>query len=235
MPCYKAMSQTHLTHRIRTPHLSLMSFLSLHHLLIQLLHEYGNIVLGVVVGLECLGLPLPGETLLIAASIIAGTTQHLTIGMVVLSAALGAFIGQMAGYWIGWGIGLRLLRRYGRYIGLNPRRLAYGRALFRKHGEKVVVVSRFVVVLRTLAGLLAGANHMPLGRFTVANVMGSVAWSVLYGVGAYMLGHAAKDIAGPVAIGFSALVILGLLGAALYARRREQRQLATPMRARMAK
>jgi membrane protein DedA with SNARE-associated domain len=229
------MSQTHFTQSIRTPQLSFMSFLSLQHVLIQLLHEYGNIVLGVVVGLECLGLPLPGETLLIAASIIAATTQHLTIGMVVVSAALGAFIGQMAGYWIGWGIGLRLLQRYGRNIGLNPRRLAYGRALFRKHGEKVVFVSRFVVLLRTLAGLLAGANHMPLARFTIANVAGSVAWSVLYGVGAYMLGHAAKDVAGPVAIGFSALVILGLLGAALYARRREQQLLVTPVRARMAK
>lgn len=212
-----------------------MSFLSLQHVLIQLLHEYGNIVLGVVVGLECVGLPLPGETLLIAASIVAGTSQHLNIGMVVLSAALGAFIGQMAGYWVGWGIGLRLLRRYGRYIGLNSRRLAYGRALFRKHGEKVVVVSRFVVLLRTLAGLLAGANHMPLARFTIANAAGSIAWSALYGVGAYMLGHAAKDVAGPVAIGFSALVILGLVGGALYARRREHRMLSAPMRARIAK
>lgn len=212
-----------------------MSFLSLHHVLIQLLHEYGNIVLGVVVGLECVGLPLPGETLLIAAGIIAGTTQHLNILMVVISAALGAIIGQLGGYWIGWGIGFRLLRRYGRYIWLNDRRMAYGRALFRKHGEKVVVVSRFVVLLRTLAGLLAGANHMAFGRFMIANVAGSVAWSALYGVGAYMLGHAAKDVAGPVAIGFSALLLLALGGTMLYVRRREHRLLSAPMRARMAK
>ena len=212
-----------------------MSFLSLHHVLIQLLHEYGNIVLGVVVGLECLGLPLPGETLLIAAAVIAGTTQHLNIVLVVISAALGAIIGQMSGYWIGWSIGLRLLRHYGRYVGLNDRRLAYGRALFRKHGEKVVVASRFVVLLRTLAGLLAGANHMPWPRFMIANVVGSVAWSAFYGVGAYMLGHAAKDLAGPVAIGASAVLLLAVVGAALYARRRERRILAHPMRARAAK
>jgi membrane protein DedA with SNARE-associated domain len=212
-----------------------MSFLSLHHVLIQLLHEYGNVVLGVVVGLECVGLPLPGETLLIAASIIAGTTQHLNIVMVMISAALGAIVGQLGGYWIGWSIGLRLLRRYGRYIGLNDRRLAYGRALFRKHGEKVVVVSRFVVLLRTLAGLLAGANHMPFGRFMIANVAGSVAWSALYGVGAYMLGHAAKDVAGPVAIAFSAVLLLALGGSVLYMRRRENRLLSAPVRARVAK
>ena len=71
----------------------------------------------------------------------------------------------MAGYGIGWGVGFRLLRRYGRYIGLTDRRLAYGRALFRRHGVKVVFASRFIVLLRTLAALLAGANRMPRGRF----------------------------------------------------------------------
>jgi membrane protein DedA with SNARE-associated domain len=212
-----------------------MSFLSLHHVLIQLLHEYGNIVLGLVVGLECVGLPLPGETLLIAAAVIAGTTQHLNIVMVITSAAVGAIVGQAAGYWIGWGIGLRLLRHYGRYIGLNDRRLAYGRALFRKHGEKVVVASRFIVLLRTLAGLLAGANHMPVSRFMIANVIGSVAWSVFYGAGAYVLGHAAKDLAGPVAIGASLVLLVIAVGAALYTRRREHRILAHPLRARPAK
>lgn len=212
-----------------------MSFLSLHHVLIQLLHEYGNIVLGTVVGLECLGLPLPGETLLIAAAIIAGTTQHLNIALVILSAALGAIAGQTAAYWIGWGIGFRLLRRYGRFIGLTDRRLAFGRALFRRHGVKVIIASRFVVLLRTLAGLLAGANHMPWTRFAVANVVGSSAWSIIYGLGAYALGHEAKQVAGPVAIAAAVLVVLAIAGAALYARRHEHQLLGQPMRARTAK
>lgn len=212
----------------------MMSFLDLHHVLIQLLHEYGNIVLGVVVGLECLGLPLPGETLLIAGGIIAGT-GHLNIVLVIFSAATGAILGQMAGYWIGWSIGLRLLRRYGHYIGLTPRRLAYGRALFRRHGEKVVIIARFVVVLRTLAALLAGANHMPWTRFMIANVVGSVAWSIFYGVGAYALGHAAKDVAGPAAIAFSAALLLVVVATVLYARHREHQILGQPMRTRAAK
>ena len=212
-----------------------MSFLSLHHVLIHLLHGSGNIVLGTVVGLECLGLPLPGETLLIAAAIIAGTSQHLNIVFVVISAALGAIIGQAAAYWVGWGVGFRLLRRYGRYIGLTDRRLAYGRALFRRHGVKVIIASRFIVILRTLAGLLAGANHMPWARFLVANIAGSVAWSTIYGLGAYLLGHEAKQLAGPVAIGAGALVLLGVAAAALCARRREHQLLGQPMRARAAK
>ena len=129
-----------------------MEFFSVHHL-IQLLHAYGNVVLGVVVGLESLGLPLPGETLLIAAAVYAGTTHQLNIAFVILSAAVGAIVGQIMGYAIGWGVGFRLLRRYGRYIGLTDRRLAFGRALFRRHGEKVVFAARFIVAAAYPGGI----------------------------------------------------------------------------------
>lgn len=212
-----------------SPYWSVMSFFSIHHL-IQLLHAYGNMVLGVVVGLESLGLPLPGETLLIAAAVWAGTSHHLNIVLVIVSAAVGAILGQMAGYGIGWGIGFRLLRRYGRYIGITDRRLAYGRALFRRHGVKVVFASRFIVLLRTLAALLAGANRMPWARFMAANITGSAAWATLYGSGAYLLGHEAKQLAGPVAIGVAAAVTVVALVTGLYARRRERRLLTQPAR-----
>jgi membrane protein DedA with SNARE-associated domain len=148
-----------------------------------------------------------------------------------LSAALGAILGQMAGYSIGWGVGFRLLRRYGRFIGLTNRRMAFGRALFRRHGVKVVFAARFIVVLRTLAALLAGANRMPWGRFMAANIAGSITWSALYGGGAYLLGHEAKRAAGPIAIGICVAVVVALLAAGLYARRREQQLLAQPLRA----
>lgn len=207
-----------------------MSFFSLHHL-IGLLHAYGNVVLGIVVGLESVGLPLPGETLLITAAVIAATSHQLNIALVIVSAAVGAVVGQMTGYAIGWGIGFRLLRRYGRFIGLTDRRLAYGRALFRRHGVKVVFASRFIVLLRTLAALLAGANRMPWGRFMAANVAGSVAWSALYGGGAYLLGQEAKHLAAPVAIGIGVAVAGGLVAAGLWARRREHQLLAQPARA----
>ena len=134
-----------------------MEFFSVHHL-IQLLHAYGNVVLGVVVGLESIGLPLPGEALLIAAAVYAGTTHQLNIAFVILSAAVGAIVGQMVGYWIGWGVGFRLLRRYGHYIGLTDRRLAFGRALFRRHGEKVMFAARFIVLLAYTGGLACGGK-----------------------------------------------------------------------------
>jgi membrane protein DedA with SNARE-associated domain len=204
-----------------------MSFFSLHHLL-GLLHSYGNIVVAVVVALESVGLPLPGETLLIAAAVAAATTNQLNIFFLVFAASLGAIAGQAAGYGIGRAIGFRLLHRYGRHIGLTEKRLQYGRALFRRHGVKVVMASRFVVLLRTLAALLAGANRMQWLPFMVANAIGSIAWSALYGFGAYLLGHEAKQFAGPAAIAIGAAAVIALGVAALYARRHEQRLLGKP-------
>jgi membrane protein DedA with SNARE-associated domain len=137
-----------------------MSLFSLHEL-VQLLHAYGYSTLAVAVALESIGLPLPGESLLIAAAVVAGTTLQLNILLVVIAATVGTIAGQAAGYWIGRAVGFRLLRRYGHYAGLTAQRLAYSQGLFRRHGAKVVILSRFVVLLRTITALLAGANHMP--------------------------------------------------------------------------
>jgi membrane protein DedA with SNARE-associated domain len=136
----------------------------------------------------------------------------------------------MAGYAVGWWVGFPLLRRYGRYIGLTDRRLAYGCELFSRHGVKVMIAARFIVLLRTLAALLAGANCMPFAAFMVANVIGSGAWAALYGFGAYALGHEAKQVAGPAAIAIGAIVAIALVAAALYARHRERQLLAEPVR-----
>ena len=207
------------------------SMFSLHHL-IELLHAYGYTALGIAVGLESFGLPLPGESLLIAAAVIAATTHQLGIVWVVAAAALGAIIGQIGGYWIGRSVGYRLLRRYGRYIGLTDRRVAFGRALFRRHGVKVVIVSRFIALLRTVGALLAGANRMPWPHFMAANVIGGVAWAALYGFGAFALGHEARLVAGPAAIGIAIVAMVIIAGAVLYVRRQESRLLARPVTAR---
>src|SRR5580658_2030004 len=182
------------------------------HTFLGLLHAYGYAGLALVVGLESLGLPLPGEGLLIMAAIYAGSTHELNPYLVGVAAALGSSVGQMAGYGIGYGVGYRLLRRYGNRIGLTCRRLALGRLLFRRHGTKVVIIARFVIVLRVIAALLAGANRMPMQRFIVANVIGSVAWAAFYSVGAGMLGTQMKHETGPIGItvGVVAVLVFGV-------------------------
>jgi len=126
----------------------------------DLVAAYGLWVLFVDITLECVGIPLPGETLLVSAVLYAGSTRGLTIGPVLLVAATAATVGGMIGYMIGRWIGLRLLVRYGKYVRLDESRLKVGQYLFLRHGGKIVFFGRFIDPLRIVAAALAGANRM---------------------------------------------------------------------------
>ncbi|MBO0710481.1 MAG: DedA family protein [Acetobacteraceae bacterium] len=200
-----------------------MSFLTNHHHLIALLHQYGYGLVALIVGLESTGLPVPGESLLIAAALYAATTHQLKIPLVVTAAAVGAIMGDNFGYLIGRNVGFRLLQRYGGYVLLTPDRLEVGRRLFARHGGKVVLFGRFVAILRTLAALLAGANRMPWPHFLLANAMGGIGWASLYGFGAYALGNEIKRLQGPLGIATGAIGLAAIAVTIVYARRQERR------------
>jgi len=129
-----------------------MSFLHLPSLQ-DLLHHYGAAGVGVVLMLESIGLPLPGESLMIAAAVYAATTHQIDIWTLVPVAAAGAIIGDQVGYGLGRWIGFRVLARWGRKVGLSEERLQLGRYLFRRYGGGVVFLGRFVAILRTLAAV----------------------------------------------------------------------------------
>lgn len=190
----------------------------------DLLSTYGYWAVALMVGLESMGIPLPGETTVIAASILAGTTHELNIWLVIAAAAAGAIIGDNIGYLIGRAFGYRLLLRYGRYVGLNERRIKLGQYLFLRYGGKVVFFGRFVAVLRALAGVLAGMNRMLWPRFLVANAAGGILWATLYGLGAYYLGREAEHLAKPVGMALGAAAAVAII-AALVLLRRHQAQL----------
>lgn len=200
-----------------------MSFLTNHHHLIALLHQYGYGLVALVIGLESMGLPVPGESLLVAAALYAATTHQLSIPLVVAAAATGAIVGDNLGYLIGRSVGYRLLKRYGGYVLLTPERLEVGRRLFARHGGKVVLFGRFVAVLRTLAALLAGANRMAWPHFLLANAIGGIGWASLYGFGAYALGNQIRRVQGPVGVIAGAIGVAAIALTILYARRQERR------------
>jgi membrane protein DedA with SNARE-associated domain len=100
----------------------------------ELIHQYGAWIVFTLVFLESIGLPLPGETILLSAAIFAGTTQDISIALVLLSAVLGAIIGSIVGFWIGDRYGYALLLRYGSYIGLTETRIRIAQYLFRRRG-----------------------------------------------------------------------------------------------------
>jgi membrane protein DedA with SNARE-associated domain len=171
----------------------------------QWLMDWGYLAVFVVVGVESIGVPVPGETMLIAASLYAGTTHNLSIGLIVLVAAAGAIVGDNIGYTIGRHGGWPLLRRYGYRVGIDERRLKLGRYLFLVHGGKVVFFGRFVSILRTYAAALAGANHMPFPRFFVFNASGGIVWASIYGFGYYYTAHLLKKLDTTVTVTFIAL------------------------------
>ena len=174
------------------------------------LESYGYLVVFLLVMLESIGLPVPGETALIAAALYAGTTHKLEIGAIVAVAAAAAIIGDNIGYSIGRYGGAKLLLRYGHKIHLHEGRLKIGIWLFRRHGGKVVFWGRFVSILRTWAAFLAGANHMEWRRFLVFNAAGGIVWATLYGVVYYVFGATLKKLSTSidVALGIGSVVIL---------------------------
>lgn len=199
-----------------------MELIHTHHF-VSLLHAYGYFGLALIVGLECLGLPLPGEGALIVSAIYAGSTHDMNPYLVVASASGGAIIGQILAYWIGLKVGHRLLRQHGHRIGLTWRRLALSRMLFRKHGFKLVIVARFIIVLRVITAMLAGASQMPWRKFILANVIGSIAWASFYGIGASLLGKQMKHMSGPIGIAVGVAVLLITLLGGWIAHRHQER------------
>jgi len=178
----------------------------------HLIHAYGLAVVAGIIALECVGLPVPGETVLILAGVIAGTMHELNIVEVIVTAAVAAIVGQAAGYVIGRQFGYWLLLRYGHYLRITEIRIKLGQYLFLRHGGKIIIVARFVPVLRALAGILAGANRMPWRHFLLANSAGAFAWAAFFGFAAYMLGRQVERIAGPmvIVIGIAAVIVIAI-------------------------
>ncbi len=161
-----------------------------------------------IVGLESAGLPLPGETTLIAASYLAAI-GHLSLPLVIGSAALGAIVGDSFGYAIGRKGGRRLLERHGKWVGVTPEKLAKADQYFARHGAESVFFGRFVALLRILAGPLAGAAKMPYRRFLAANVAGAFAWATTMGTLSYFFGK-------PVAAFLSSIGVWALVAIATF-------------------
>jgi membrane protein DedA with SNARE-associated domain len=201
------------------------------HFVQHLIHVYGLLTVAVIVGLECVGVPMPGETALLAAAMYAGTKHDLNIVSVILTAAAAAIVGRMIGYAIGRGFGYRLLLRYGYYVRMTEARIKLGQYLFMRHGGKIVIFAQFVPVLRTFAGLFAGANVMPWRSFVVANAIGSFLWAVIYGYAVYALGRQFEQVEGSVVIFFILITIVTCVIAGVFVHRHEAQLTAEAERA----
>jgi membrane protein DedA with SNARE-associated domain len=185
----------------------------------SLIDSYGYMAVFVLVGVESLGIPLPGETALITAAIYAGHTHRLNPWLIFLVASAAAILGDNIGYWIGDKGGYRLARRYGPRVRLDERKLKTARYLFDLHGGKVVFFGRFVSVLRTYAAFLAGTSKMRWRRFLPANAAGGIVWAGVWTLAAYLAGDALKRASGTINLVFIGAAVAAIVVAILLVRR----------------
>lgn len=139
------------------------------------LDHYGYLAVGGLLFLEDFGVPVPGETMLIAASVYAGAGR-LNVVVVAVVGFLAAVVGDNVGYVIGRIGGRPLAERFGRYVFLTPARLDRAEGFFTRHGGKVVTIARFIDGLRQANGIIAGITGMHWLKFAAFNALGAALW-----------------------------------------------------------
>jgi membrane protein DedA with SNARE-associated domain len=135
-----------------------------------------------------MGLPLPGEVVLLTAGALAAQNNFGIVG-VAMAAWIGTIAGGSGGYWIGRTGGMAFITRYGRWLGINEKREKKVHAYFDKHGAWTIIAARFVAILRMLAGIVAGSVEMPFSVFTLCNAIGGLVWSIVFAALGYLFGE----------------------------------------------
>jgi membrane protein DedA with SNARE-associated domain len=174
----------------------------------HLLLDYGLVLLFLLVAIESAGIPLPGETALITAAVLAH--DHWGIEWVIVVAAAAAIVGDNVGYWLGRLGGRKLLERFEFTRRYSERALPPAERFFARHGGKTVFFARFIAFLRITAAWLAGMSRMAWWRFTAWNALGGIVWALGIGLLAFWAGKAAADAV--QRYGLYAVVVLVVLG-----------------------
>lgn len=178
--------------------------------LVDLFSRYGYAVVFGGVFLENTGLPVPGETALLAGAALAHFGQ-LSLGWVIVAAIAGAILGDNLGFFIGRHGGRRIAERHGWRIGLTPQRLLEFDRFFQRHGPKTVFAARFITGLRVVGAVLAGGSGMKWPQFLFYNATGAVVWCTAVACAGYSLAYSWATL--ERWIGRSGLLALALVAA----------------------
>lgn len=183
--------------------------------MIAFILAYGLPILFLVVMIESFGVPLPGETALVAYAVLA-SQGHYHIAAIIGVAAAGAIIGDNLGYWLIGRVGGR--RLFSRWVWLqrySDTVLPKAEKLMARHGGKTVFFGRFITILRYTAAWVAGLAKMPWGKFLLFNALGGIAWATLMGLLAYFVGAAAAHAVSHYGLYAAAVIVLLGIGGLL--------------------
>jgi membrane protein DedA with SNARE-associated domain len=197
------------------------------------LDHFGYWAVLLLVMIEDFGVPVPGETILIAAAVYAGAGR-LNVIVVGIVGFVAAVIGDNIGFAIGHYGGRALVLRWGRYVRLTPERLDQAEAFFNRHGAWIITIARFIEVLRQANGIVAGTTGMRWRRFLVFNALGAALWvGTWVGLGYLAGSHIGAIYHGITRYSYYVLSALAVVLAAFIARhivRRRRRRTAPAAR-----
>ncbi|WIM96935.1 DedA family protein [Actinoplanes oblitus] len=157
------------------------------HSVAPILDRWGYLALAAVMVVESFGVPAPGQTIMVAASIYS-STGRMNIYVVALVSFVTAVVGDNIGYWIGLRGGRKVVHRWGKYIFVTPERLEKAERFFARRGNRIIVVARFIDGLRQLNGVIAGITKMPWKTFLLYNAIGAALWVGWWTTISYLLG-----------------------------------------------
>jgi membrane protein DedA with SNARE-associated domain/membrane-associated phospholipid phosphatase len=175
---------------------------------VSLIEQYGYLVVFFGVLLESTGVPLPGETILLASGFLA-QRGHIDVGDAIAFGILGAVVGDQIGYWVGREGGRSFVLRWGRYTRITPERLARAEAFFDRHGGKAVFLARFFAGLRVFGALVAGMSRLRWRTFVFYNVLGGSVWATAVVLVGYLAGGSLSLV--ERWLGRATLVLAGML------------------------
>ena len=180
-----------------------------------------------LIAIETMGIPVPGETALITAGIVA-SRGRLEIEVVIALAAAAAILGDNVGFAIGRRLGRRLLTVPGPMLRHRQSVIAVAEPFFDRHGPKAVFLGRWITGLRITSAWMAGVTHMPWPTFLFWNALGGIAWATSIGLVAYFVGHSAEKIIHLAGLGGAVVVVLGGIGVWWVVRRRRASEVEAP-------
>lgn len=182
--------------------------------LIPLIKQYGYLVIGVGIFIECMGIPFPGETVLILAAVSA-SLGHLNLIAVILIAASTAILGDNAGYFLGKKFGRKILKKFEHIAFFSTVNIDKAEIFFKRDGHKTVFIARFIAILRAYSALFAGIFNMPYSTFLIYNMTGGIFWAVVIGLAGFEIGNN-WELLGAILRDFQYLILTLVLGFIVY-------------------
>jgi membrane protein DedA with SNARE-associated domain len=191
--------------------------------------DVGYPVLFVLIAIETMGIPVPGETALFTAGILA-SGGHLSIELVIVVAAAAAILGDNVGFAIGRKVGRRVLLAPGPFERHRRRVIDVGEPFFERHGPKAVFLGRWIAGLRITSAWLAGVNRMSWPTFLFWNALGGICWAISIALAAYFAGRGAERIVNVAGVGGAVVVVVGGLAVLFFVRPRRRADAAAGRR-----